>query len=461
MAQDFKRYFERAVGATPVDIPNGSDFDTNDTIIGISVANILGATINVDVYIKNSTNDYYLVKTAPIPSGGALQLLDGGAKMNVQSGDRMYVVSDTASSADVWVSTVDAISAQGGNLAYIGNTPALNYTTFSVQHFTTSATTGYTLDNAVTNENGIALFINNVRQQPGSSYAYTASGTTLTLSAATTTSDTMYCVFIGKAVQTVNPGAGSVGLSQLSATGTASSSTFLRGDNSWNASSGAVLTGSTNNTVTTVTAANAIQGEANLTYDGTFLGVGANADLGIGIHISNTDTGGSVATDANDLIVENSRSGMTFLSNNDNYGIINFADPQDDNIGQIAYLHTDNSLSFVVNDSTTLKMASDGRGISQYTAQVWVRYDQVADSVLDSYNVSSVDDDATGEFTVNFTNAMANANYCAVGMSEDDRVMTYGSAGKVPTTADVQLQCTHYNGSRYDENNNGVLVFGD
>jgi hypothetical protein len=100
-------------------------------------------------------------------------------------------------------------------MAYIGNSPALKYASFAVQHFTTSATTGYTLDNAVTNENGIALFINNVRQQPGSSYAYTVSGTTLTLSAATTTSDTMYCVFIGKAVQTVNPPAGSVAASQL------------------------------------------------------------------------------------------------------------------------------------------------------------------------------------------------------------------------------------------------------
>ena len=110
MAQDFKRYFERAVGTTPVDIPNGSDFDTNDTIIGISVANILGATINVDVYIKNSTNDYYLVKTAPIPNGGALQLLDGGAKVVVESGDRLYIKSDTGSSIDAVVSVVDAIS---------------------------------------------------------------------------------------------------------------------------------------------------------------------------------------------------------------------------------------------------------------------------------------------------------------------------------------------------------------
>ena len=100
-------------------------------------------------------------------------------------------------------------------MGYVGNKPALNYTTFAVQHFTTSATTGYTLDHAVTNENDIRLVINNVVQQPGGSYAYTASGTGLTLSAATTTSDTMYCVFIGKAVQTVNPGAGSVGTSQI------------------------------------------------------------------------------------------------------------------------------------------------------------------------------------------------------------------------------------------------------
>jgi hypothetical protein len=95
-------------------------------------------------------------------------------------------------------------------LAYIGVQPADAYTSFAVQHFTTSATDTFTLDFPVANENEIALFINNVRQEPGSSYAYTASGTTLTLSAATSASDTMYCVFIGKAVQTVTPANGSV-----------------------------------------------------------------------------------------------------------------------------------------------------------------------------------------------------------------------------------------------------------
>ena len=102
-------------------------------------------------------------------------------------------------------------------MGYVGNTPALNYTSFAAQHFTTSATTTYTLDHAVTNENDIRLVINNVVQQPGSGKAYTASGTTLTLSAATSGTDTMYCVFLGKAVQTVVPGQGSVGADQLPA----------------------------------------------------------------------------------------------------------------------------------------------------------------------------------------------------------------------------------------------------
>ena len=106
MAQDFKRYKSAAVGATPVVLHTAN---TNDTIIGISVSNILGSTILVDVYLTNSGN-FYLVKSAPIPSGGSLQILAGGAKVVMQSGDALTVVSDTNLSADVWISAVDDIS---------------------------------------------------------------------------------------------------------------------------------------------------------------------------------------------------------------------------------------------------------------------------------------------------------------------------------------------------------------
>ena len=95
-------------------------------------------------------------------------------------------------------------------MPYIGNQPAESFTSFATQEFSTSATTSYTLDHAVTNENEIALFINNVRQQPGSGKAYTATGTALTLSAATASTDTMYCVFLGRALQTVTPATNSI-----------------------------------------------------------------------------------------------------------------------------------------------------------------------------------------------------------------------------------------------------------
>ena len=101
-------------------------------------------------------------------------------------------------------------------MAYIGNTPAEAFSAFQKQDFTTSATTSYTLDHPVSNQNEIALFINFVRQEPTA--AYTASGTTLTLTSATSSSDDMYCVYLGKAVQTVNPASGSVGSSQVAST---------------------------------------------------------------------------------------------------------------------------------------------------------------------------------------------------------------------------------------------------
>ena len=63
------------------------------------------------VFVTNSSADYHLVKDAPIPASSALQVLDGGAKFVLQSGDALKVQSDTASSVDVWVSRVDTISS--------------------------------------------------------------------------------------------------------------------------------------------------------------------------------------------------------------------------------------------------------------------------------------------------------------------------------------------------------------
>jgi len=103
-------------------------------------------------------------------------------------------------------------------MAYIGNIPAESYASFETETFSVSATANYTLSHAVTNENEIRLVINGVVQQPGSGKAYTASGTTLTLSSATASGDSMYAVYLGRALQTVNPPNASVGNSQTAPT---------------------------------------------------------------------------------------------------------------------------------------------------------------------------------------------------------------------------------------------------
>ena len=106
----------RAIGTAATDIPDGSNFDSFDCIIGLNLANISANAIQVSAYITNGDsnnnpaddNKFYIFKNAPIPNGGALSYSD---KINVISGDRLWFESNTASSLDVICSFVDAISS--------------------------------------------------------------------------------------------------------------------------------------------------------------------------------------------------------------------------------------------------------------------------------------------------------------------------------------------------------------
>jgi len=109
MAQNFRQHKERNIGTSAVDVPDGANFDSFDCIISIRMANVTSNAIKVDAYITNSSN-YYLIKGATIPAHSSLELIDGGAKVVVISGDRLYFKSDTATSLDVIVSLVDTIS---------------------------------------------------------------------------------------------------------------------------------------------------------------------------------------------------------------------------------------------------------------------------------------------------------------------------------------------------------------
>ena len=96
-------------------------------------------------------------------------------------------------------------------MAYIGNVPAEKYIALTQQTFSSPTGTSFTLSQAVTNPVDIDLYIDNVKQDPAS---YSVSGTALTTSTIASPS-TMYCIYNGKAMQTVNPPDDSVGLSQI------------------------------------------------------------------------------------------------------------------------------------------------------------------------------------------------------------------------------------------------------
>tara|TARA_R100001143_G_scaffold12269_1_gene13575 strand:- start:39 stop:365 length:327 start_codon:yes stop_codon:yes gene_type:complete len=108
MAQDFRNSLASATGTSPATLLSAGNYDA---IIGIRCCNILTTSITVDVYITNSATNYYLCKDANIPPGGSIELIQGGAKVVVKSGDVVYGVSSDASSLDVVFSYIDTISS--------------------------------------------------------------------------------------------------------------------------------------------------------------------------------------------------------------------------------------------------------------------------------------------------------------------------------------------------------------
>jgi len=107
MAQDFENSVARDTGTSGATIRTAN---SDDAIVGLRLANITSGTIVVDCFITRSAANYYLVKGASIPAGSSLELIDGGSKIVLVSGDALKVDCDTDNALDVWCSVVDTIS---------------------------------------------------------------------------------------------------------------------------------------------------------------------------------------------------------------------------------------------------------------------------------------------------------------------------------------------------------------
>lgn len=114
----------------------------------------------------------------------------------------------------------------------------------------------------------------------------------------------------------------------------------------------------------------------------------------------------------------------------------------------------DGQLNAVVSGGSTL--------YPSYTARAWVNFNGTGTVAINgSGNVSSITDRGIGAYTVNFSTAMADANYSVSGMFKGD-----ANGGQInidqttdPATGGVQIQTRTQAGSLVDRNPVCVSLF--
>lgn len=82
-------------------------------------------------------------------------------------------------------------------------------------------------------------------------------------------------------------------------------------------------------------------------------------------------------------------------------------------------------------------------GTENFKCRAWVNFDGAGTvAIRDSFNVSSITDNGTGNYTVNFTDAMPDANYSLVATTihgtPNSRIVTI-DPGTVPTVSSARI----------------------
>ena len=107
---------------------------------------------------------------------------------------------------------------------------------------------------------------------------------------------------------------------------------------------------------------------------------------------------------------------------------------------------------------------SSGTEIGQL-CKMWIFFKGTGTaSIRDDFNVSSLTDNGTGDYTITFTNAMAGTNYCTLGTSNYERALNSGrlfTSPRTPQTGSIRVQLLGDSGSSVllDSEDVGVAIF--
>ena len=117
------------------------------------------------------------------------------------------------------------------------------------------------------------------------------------------------------------------------------------------------------------------------------------------------------------------------------------------------------TLSFV--EPNKLVTADD---VAPGLCKAWVNFNGTGTvAIRAAFNVSSIQDNGTGDYTVNFTTAMPDANYTTIGTggnaTDNMIVVSQNRAADVPTTTAVRVKTMYAHTTFYDVAYVGVSVF--
>ena len=242
-------------------------------------------------------------------------------------------------------------------MPYLGNNPTANFASVTKDTFSGNAsTTAFTLSKPATT-NGVAVYVENVRQIPTTAYA--VSGTTLTFTGAPPSgTNNIYVMHHNTPVSTAtHPSA-----QALTATsGTFTSDVSIDGGSFVFNESGAAKDFR-------------VEGDTKthmLFVDGSADGVGIGGTPATGnnivTHIKQGDSGaasGDGYHSYSNLIVETNAGedggGISIHGDNSSLLQLAFGDPEDANAGIIFYQHSDNTMHFYTNAQMKLKIAENG-----------------------------------------------------------------------------------------------------
>lgn len=100
----------------------------------------------------------------------------------------------------------------------------------------------------------------------------------------------------------------------------------------------------------------------------------------------------------------------------------------------------------------TNAVTNTGGAPPYYAARAWVNFDGVSGAVIRAgQNVSSITYHGSGDYSVNFTTAMPDANYCVAGWcSRTAGTMVTGDSTLPPTTTSVRIRTVNDAGGIQD-----------